>query len=272
MMRQFRAINAPNFPSGCIPKTACYPFLFSLPIPARAASKRQNLSSRANHLPTKSNLLPIGKLEELQLLKTQFKQARGLPGNLPVLSCPISEEQKHLLGSQGGRSNLGFGCINLGDGSKLQTIRFQMGGLQFYWVADMVDPEVWAAIDMWRTVGRMPLLFRIENGKDWDAKFGVIGGPTGSLRNEAFRSDVDSVSTASTVAELPVSSISISTGWFNESMACPRASRCIRCLAPDNKGGRDRELAGNPHPSWRIMTQWASRTPLRGQYRSANAA
>lgn len=153
-------------------------------------------------LSTTTDFLPMGALEELQSLGAQFEQARGLPGNLPVLSCPISEGQKHLLGSQDGRSNLGFGCINLGDGSKLQTIRFQMGGLQFYWVADMVDPEVWAAIDMWRTVGSMPLLFRIENGKDWDAKFGVISGPTGSLRNEAFRSAVDSVSTASTVTGL----------------------------------------------------------------------
>lgn len=153
-------------------------------------------------LSTKSDFLPMGALEELQSLGVQFEQARGLPGNLPVLSCPISEEQKHLLGSQGGKSNLGFGCINLADGSKLHTIRFQTGGLQFYWVADMVDPEVWAAIDMWRTVGRMPLLFRIENGKDWDAKFGVIGGPTGSLRNEVFRSGANSEPSAWTVTQM----------------------------------------------------------------------
>ncbi|WP_432260858.1 hypothetical protein [Cupriavidus sp. TMH.W2] len=153
-------------------------------------------------LSTTSEFLPIGKLETLQSLGVQFEQARGLPGNLPVLTCPISEEQKHLLESLGGKSVLGFGCINLFGGSKLKTIRFQMGGLQFYWVADMVDPEVWAAIDMWRTVGRMPLLFRIENGEDWDAKFCVIGGPTGTLSNEAFRNGANRGPSATTVTQL----------------------------------------------------------------------
>lgn len=153
-------------------------------------------------LSTTSEFLPMGTLETLQSLGAQFQQARGLPGNLPVLTCPISEEEKHLLESMGGKCNLGFGRINLLGGSKLKTIRFQMGGLQFYWVADMVDPEVWSAIDMWRTVGRMPLLFRIENGEDWDAKFCVIGGPTGSLRNEAFRSGANPGPSATTVTQL----------------------------------------------------------------------
>ncbi|MHA7684978.1 hypothetical protein [Cupriavidus sp. PET2-C1] len=149
-----------------------------------------------------SEFLPIGQLETLQSLGAQFEQARGLPGNLPVLTCPISEEQKHLLGSQGGRSNLGFGCINLADGSKLQTIRLQMGGLQFYWVADMVDPEVWAAIDMWRTVGRMPFLFRIENGDFWDASFCVVDAITGPLRNEVFRRGANPESSARAVTQM----------------------------------------------------------------------
>lgn len=153
-------------------------------------------------LSTASEFLPMGTLEKLQSFGAQFEQARGLPGNLPVLTCPISEGQKHLLEGSGGKSNLGFGCINLVDGSKLHTIRFQMGGLQFYWVAEMVDPEVWAAIDMWRSVGRMPLLFRIENGEDWDAKFGVIGGPTGSLSNEVFRRGVNPEPSATTVTQL----------------------------------------------------------------------
>ncbi|WP_051320745.1 hypothetical protein [Cupriavidus sp. amp6] len=151
---------------------------------------------------TKKSSLPIGTLEELQSLETQFKQARGLPGNLPMLTCPIAKEQKHLLGSQYRQSNLGFGCIELGDGSKLQTIRFQMGDLQFYWVADMVDPEVWSALDMWRSVGRIPLLFRIENGDSWDVSLGVAEAPTGVLRNEAYRSGGNSASTASTVDAL----------------------------------------------------------------------
>ncbi|WP_231942645.1 hypothetical protein [Cupriavidus taiwanensis] len=153
-------------------------------------------------MPSKTNSLPIGTLEKLQSLGVQFKQARGLPGNLPVLTCPISEEQKHLLGSQYRKSNLGFGCIELGEGSRLQTIRFQMGDLQFYWVADMADPEVWAAIDMWRAVGRMPLLFRIESGDSWDMSFFVIDALTGKFRNEAYRSGGNSASTASTMDAL----------------------------------------------------------------------
>jgi hypothetical protein len=77
-----------------------------------------------------------------------------------------------------------------------------MGDLQFYWLADMVDPVMWAAIDAWRTVGRFPFMFYMENGKTWDATLGVVNAPHGPLRNEVFRRDVNMAPSAGTTSEL----------------------------------------------------------------------
>lgn len=146
--------------------------------------------------------VPVGQLHALDSVGARFKQARGLPGSLPVLTCPIRQKDRHLFGSSYEKNNVGFGCIDLEDGSKLQTIRFQMGDLQFYWLADMVDPVMWAAIDAWRTVGRFPFMFYMENGKSWDATLGVVNAPHGPLRNEVFRRDVNVAPSASTTGQL----------------------------------------------------------------------
>ncbi|WP_066739189.1 hypothetical protein [Cupriavidus sp. D384] len=148
------------------------------------------------------NCVPVGKLHALQSVGARFKQARGLPGNLPVLTCPIRQEDRRMFGPSYENTNLGFGCIDLEDGSKLQTIRFQMEDLQFYWVADIVDPVMWAAIDVWRIVGRFPFLFYMQNGDTWDATFSVVNAPFGSLRNEAFRRGANVAPSAATATEL----------------------------------------------------------------------
>ena len=74
--------------------------------------------------------------------------------------------------------------------------------LQFYWLADMVDPVMWAAIDAWRMVGRFPFMFYMENGKTWDGTLGVVNAPSGPLRNEVFRRGANVVPSASTTGEL----------------------------------------------------------------------
>lgn len=146
--------------------------------------------------------LPIALLRALNEVGAPFRQARGLPGNMPVLTCAIPKEKRHLLASAYEQSNLGFGCIDLDEGRKLQTLRFQMGDLQFYFVADMLDATMWEAIDVWRTVGRLPLLFYVEREGSWDASFVVVDAITGRLRNEAFRGGPDAVPSASTIYEL----------------------------------------------------------------------
>lgn len=148
------------------------------------------------------NAVPVGQLHALDSVGARFKQARGLPGNLSVLTCPIRQKDRHLFGSSYERTNVGFGSIDLEDGSKLQTIRFQMGDLQFYWLADMVDPVMWAAIDAWRTVGRFPFMFYMENGKTWDATLGVVNAPHEPLRNEVFRRGANVAPSVSTAGEL----------------------------------------------------------------------
>ncbi len=93
---------------------------------------------------TGTSFLAIGELKELQSFGVEFKNARGLPGNLPVLTCHIGEKQKHFLGPKIGKGSLGFGYIPLDDGIKLQMIRIQLGDLQFCWIAEMDDPDLWA--------------------------------------------------------------------------------------------------------------------------------
>lgn len=155
-----------------------------------------------NKFITATAFLPTGELQELQSFGVEFKQARGLPGNVPVLTCHITEEQKHLLGPRIGKGNLGFGYIPLDDGIKLQMIRIQLGDLQFYWIAEMDDPELWAAIDMWMAVGRLPVLFKIQNGKDWDCTLIAFATPPGPLPNEAFRTGANLKPSATTMAQL----------------------------------------------------------------------
>ncbi|SDC54025.1 hypothetical protein SAMN05216345_102682 [Cupriavidus sp. YR651] len=148
------------------------------------------------------NRMPIALLRALDEVGAPFRQARGLPGDMPALTCAIPKEKRHLLGSTYEKSTLGFGFIDLDERRKLQTLRFQMGDLQFYFVADMLDATMWEAIDVWRTVGRLPFLFYVEEGDSWDASFVVVDAITGPLRNEAFRGTPDAVPSASTLYEL----------------------------------------------------------------------
>lgn len=58
--------------------------------------------------------------------------------------------------------------------NRIMTIRLQVGGTQVYWLADMTDPEVWSAIDVWTNAEKFPFALEFESGK----KGTVFLGPT----------------------------------------------------------------------------------------------
>jgi len=128
----------------------------------------------------------IGGLVELRSLDVRPKQTIGMPIDTPVLACPLAPTDARLLSKCNGRANFGFGHIPHQDGL-LMTIRAQIGGLQIYWIAEMTDREVWAAIDKWKKVKRVPVMLETHEGARIDQVFGVFDLPLGTLRNEAHR-------------------------------------------------------------------------------------
>jgi hypothetical protein len=115
-------------------------------------------------------------------------QAIGLPGDMPVLTCPVAAVDSNCFEMRNGEANFGFGTIRLSAGL-VQSIRVQVNDVQFYWLADMTDPEVWAAIDMWRQAKHAPIQFDVrgEPGEGGHLLFMKMGVPQGAYRNEQFR-------------------------------------------------------------------------------------
>ncbi|MEN8506303.1 MULTISPECIES: hypothetical protein [Paraburkholderia] len=128
----------------------------------------------------------IGGLVELGELGLRPRQTIGMPIDTPVLACPLAPTDVHLLSKCNGKANFGFGHIPRQDGL-FMTIRAQIGGLQIYWISEMTDPEVWAAIDKWKNVERVPVMLETHQGERIDLAFGVFDLPSGTLRNEAYR-------------------------------------------------------------------------------------
>lgn len=81
----------------------------------------------------------------------------------PVLAanCNLTRLQAAMDG-RAGRASFGFGGI-AGPGFSVVTIRCQLGSMQFYWLADASDPEVWSPIDTWRA-NRQASVMMVENG------------------------------------------------------------------------------------------------------------
>lgn len=107
----------------------------------------------------------FGSLASSAEYKANSRRAKGLPGNLPVLSATVDLPELEVLKRTNGRGNapscFGFGHIQMqtisGDPAPIMTIRFQLGGVQVYWLADMSDGDVWRAIDAWRKRKQVPL-------------------------------------------------------------------------------------------------------------------
>jgi hypothetical protein len=71
----------------------------------------------------------------------------------------------------------------------VQSIRVQVNDVQIYWLTDMTDPEVWAAIDKWRKAKQALVQFNVRGqpGEPGHSVFLKPGVPQGIYRNEEFR-------------------------------------------------------------------------------------
>jgi hypothetical protein len=92
------------------------------------------------------SLIALGRLERLQSFEPRPKQSIGLPGDLPVLTCPVAANDADCFNMKDGQFSFGFGTIRMQHGL-VQSIRVQLNDVQIFWLADMTDPEVWAALE-----------------------------------------------------------------------------------------------------------------------------
>jgi hypothetical protein len=137
----------------------------------------------------------LGRLEEVKSFGIRPKLAIGLPCDFPVLTFPLRAAEALCVSANYRHANFGFGHMELEDG-RLMTMRLQLGGVQFYWLAEMTDPELWAAIDMWKRAKRVLFGLKIENGNAWNIKFGATDVGIGRLTAEKYRDCPRRVATA----------------------------------------------------------------------------
>ncbi|ABO57317.1 hypothetical protein QZM46_32225 [Burkholderia vietnamiensis] len=116
--------------------------------------------------------IAVGHLTRLGQFQTS-KQTKDLSADFPMLSCPIAAADAHFVPSVGGVScGMGFGNVSA-FGSPLITMRLQLNGTQIYWLADLTDPEVWAAYDRWKRVGRVPISLNFDASSKRECVFCV---------------------------------------------------------------------------------------------------
>ncbi|RKR36246.1 hypothetical protein [Paraburkholderia sp. BL17N1] len=134
------------------------------------------------------SFIAIGRLELLQSFESRPNQAIGLPGDMPVMMCPVAASDADCFATKEGRVNFGFGAIQLRQGL-VQSIRVQINDVQTYWLTDMTDPAVWAALDKWRKAKQALVQFNVrgEPGELGHSVFLKPGVPQGAYRNEQFR-------------------------------------------------------------------------------------
>jgi hypothetical protein len=137
---------------------------------------------------TNPSLIALGRLELLKSFASRPKLSIGLPGDMPVLTCPVAAVDADCFSMKNADVNFGFGTIQLRAGL-VQSIRVQVHDVQIFWLADMTDPEVWAAIDKWRQAKHAPVQFNVrgEPGEHGRSVFLKAGVPLGTYRNEQFR-------------------------------------------------------------------------------------
>ncbi|MDQ0627104.1 hypothetical protein [Paraburkholderia graminis] len=136
----------------------------------------------------------IGSLTPNSEFKSSSRMARHLPDSLPVLTANTDEpECAALLQSylkENAPYSLGFGniptCSLTGRAMQIMTIRLQVGGIQFYWLADMSDPEVWQATDAWRNRKAIPVVI----GHADQMAYVVAQYEPKTRRLDEFRADV----------------------------------------------------------------------------------
>jgi hypothetical protein len=153
--------------------------------------KREN-QMQAGRVP-----VALGRLEELSSFDNRPEILAGLSEDMPILTFPLRESEATCikLMREGGSPNFGFGHMELTDG-RLMTMRLQVGGVQFYWLAEMTDSELWAAIDKWRSAQRVPIGLKIDRGDTWGIVFLSVDKVFGRLTDEKFRAGPPRVVTA----------------------------------------------------------------------------
>jgi len=128
----------------------------------------------------------IGSIQELQSLGCRPEMAHGLPDDMPFLIFPLKPREANCLSENVENLNFGFGHIELVD-RVLMTMRLQLEMTQLYWVAEMTDPNLWAAIDMWRKYERLPIGLAVDKGDRWGAMFLEIDFRNMKLKDEIYR-------------------------------------------------------------------------------------
>lgn len=108
-----------------------------------------------------SNLVALGRLEQLDSLGYRPKQSIGLPYDTPVLTCPVAAHDAECFSMKEGQANFGFGRIHTQQGL-LQSIRVQINDVQIFWLTDITDPEVWAVLEKWRKAKHALIQFDVR--------------------------------------------------------------------------------------------------------------
>ncbi|MFM0498407.1 hypothetical protein PQQ88_26285 [Paraburkholderia caledonica] len=145
-----------------------------------------NARNAHNAGPIGKSPVALGRLQALRSLSARPKMAQGLPDDMPFLTFPLKAHQARCLPTSVQNFNFGLGHMQLSD-RMLMTMRLQLESTQLYWIAEMTDPELWAAIDMWRKYERLPIGIMIDNGDGWGAMFLETRFFNEQLRDEKYR-------------------------------------------------------------------------------------
>ncbi|CAN7543968.1 hypothetical protein [Caballeronia sp. LjRoot31] len=133
-------------------------------------------------------VIAVGVISQLEQFPASRNTnlARDLPADFPMLRCPIATEDAHLIPADISKYRVSFKCVPVNN-LLLLSIQVQIEGVQIHWLADLADPEVWAAYDMWKEAGRMPMLLRFDQGSERDCMFCVPEIPRQHLAFEQLR-------------------------------------------------------------------------------------
>jgi hypothetical protein len=115
----------------------------------------------------------VGSFSTAQSESKRSRLMSRLPQNTPVLKAQLDANDATALLSQANTEGaLNCGLIFAPQGPLL-TILLQRGTFQSYWVADMSDPEVWAALDAWHKAKLAPFVFVMPENSDMDRYVGT---------------------------------------------------------------------------------------------------
>jgi len=112
----------------------------------------------------------VGTLEFFARFLGKSELPAGVPGHLAALTFPLEAPYADCLPESFSASSLSFERTQL-EGDHVMVIRLQVGALQFAWLADMLDPELWVTMDFWSEAKVAPIVIGIENVNQWDYRF-----------------------------------------------------------------------------------------------------